>query len=197
MNNKKNNLELWQKVCTTDPKHTKKVSFGRKFTAVDAMYQIKIATEQFGPYGSKWGVKALVYDNVTKPNGDILEAIIEGVFYYPGGEFPLSVDMVYKVGNDTRKKLLTSLTSKALSKLGFNADIFMGRFDDNNYVNLAGAAIERKSLNEIKELLKPLSEVDEVMDIWEELSITQQQSKKIKALFGEKKQDILSTKQPA
>ena len=35
---------------------------------------------------------------------------------------------------DWPKKLETNTISKALSKLGFNADVFMGQFDDGDYV---------------------------------------------------------------
>ena len=44
-------MDIWNAVSKTDPKHTKKVSFGRKFTAIDAHYQVMKATEQFGPVG--------------------------------------------------------------------------------------------------------------------------------------------------
>ena len=33
------------------------------------------------------------------------------------------------------KKVATDALTKGLSKLGFNADVFMGMFDDNKYVN--------------------------------------------------------------
>ena len=51
----KSNLLLWNAVCKTDPKHTKKVTFGRSFTAIDPHSQIMKATEQFGPVGEGWG----------------------------------------------------------------------------------------------------------------------------------------------
>src|SRR5690242_14923694 len=48
-------MALWNAVCKTDPRHTKPVEFGRKFTAIDAHYQIMEATRQFGPIGEGWG----------------------------------------------------------------------------------------------------------------------------------------------
>ena len=69
---------------------------------------------------------------------DPKELAIEADFWFNyDGEhrhFPVSTEMAYKVGNDTRKKLMTDATTKALSFLGFNADVFMGRFDDSKYV---------------------------------------------------------------
>ena len=38
------------------------------------------------------------------------------------------------VDADFAKKIETDALTKALSKLGFNADVFMGRFDDHKYV---------------------------------------------------------------
>lgn len=137
------NLELWNKVQETNPDDTKAVSFGRKFTAIDAYSQIKKATEQFGPYGI-WGLK------------DMKHRFIEGTtmvlgyadFVYPATfdcntdkffNFPITSSIMYisekgKVDDDFAKKLETDMITKALSRLGFNADVFMGLFDDNRYV---------------------------------------------------------------
>lgn len=126
--------KLWDEVCTTDPKHTKKVQQKGGFTAICAQYQIHKATEQWGPYGGAWGVKDCRYEYVRDAKGEVLEGTLEAVFYCPSGEFELSTDATFRVGGDTRKKLLTDLTTKALSKLGFNADVFLGQYDDSKYV---------------------------------------------------------------
>ena len=60
--------------------------------------------------------------------------VLDAVFAYPGAEFQISVDMPFLAGNDCYKKLRTSAQSKSLALLGFNADIFMGLFDDCAYV---------------------------------------------------------------
>ncbi len=39
------------------------------------------------------------------------------------------------VDADFAKKIETDALTKALSKIGFNADVFMGRYDDVKYVN--------------------------------------------------------------
>ena len=132
---KNKNMELWDQVCVTDPGITRPVELGRrKFTAVDAQHQIKRATELWGPYGDKWGVMACKYDYVRDAKGEPVEATLEACFMYPTATFAISTDIAYKPGNDTRKKLLTDLTTKALSKLGFNSDVFEGLYDDNKYV---------------------------------------------------------------
>lgn len=132
------NLKLWDSVSKTDPKHTKKVSQRGGFTAIDAQWQRMQATRVFGPYGFGWGIKELNYEYVRDGNGAIVELAASGVFFCKHDDdfasFPIASDMVYKPGNDSRKKLLTDMTTKALSFLGFSADVFLGKFDDDKYV---------------------------------------------------------------
>ena len=137
------NMELWNEVCETDIKNTKQVNQRGGFTAIQAQSQIMRATEMWGPYGGLWGVKDCVYDYLRDAKGEILEATLEAKFFYPTGSrgpasFEISTDYKYRAGDDCRKKMLTDLTTKALSKLGFNADIFLGLWDDNKYVDGKG-----------------------------------------------------------
>ena len=63
MSEKKNDhMNLWNKVETTDPEFTTTVNQRGGFTAIGAQYQIKIATEVFGPFGNMWGVKDENYE---------------------------------------------------------------------------------------------------------------------------------------
>ena len=136
-----NNLELWEKVEKTNPAHTKKANVrGNKITAIAPQTQIMSATEQFGPYGQAWGFKSIAIDcTLVTETGLVL---FEGIFYFPQGEFPIITSTsVYRDGartspdHDFAKKVETDALTKALSKLGFNADIFMGRYDDVKYFN--------------------------------------------------------------
>ena len=133
------NMKLWDSVFETEAKYTKIVNQRGGFTSIGSQYQLREATKQWGPYGAKWGVKDCKY---FMCEGDL---VLEAVFYYPDGEFEIATDMLFKSGNDSRKKLLTDLTTKALSKLGFNGDVFMGMFDDNKYVNSLKEKQERFS----------------------------------------------------
>ena len=47
-------MDLWSSVETTDPEFTTKVNQRGGFTAIGAQYQIKTATETFGPFGIGW-----------------------------------------------------------------------------------------------------------------------------------------------
>ena len=158
MSTKPANMKLWNEVCTTDPDITRRVTQRGGFTAIDAQAQLKQATEIFGPYGKDWGIDNLKYSSVKDPEGNIIEVSLMARFYYTDGEFPMATDMRYRPGDDCHKKLLTDLRSKCLSTLGFNSDVFEGKFDDNKYVtNLK----DKKEVNETYErALDALNEAD-------------------------------------
>jgi len=134
------NLDLWNKVKETDPKYTKPAKIGgMTITAIAPQYQIMLATEQFGPYGVTWGFKSIELDYNLIPVFKLI--VFKGVFFHPGGEFQIiNSSKMYMdraenmVDADFAKKIETDALTKALSKLGFNADVFMGRFDDTKYV---------------------------------------------------------------
>ena len=128
-----NNMVLWTRVEKTNPKFTKLISYGqRRFTAIGAYYQIKTATQIWGPYGKTWGLKNSELE-ITKI-GNVDMAIYKAVFYYPEGEFEIRNSI--KIADDEfLKKLETDTLTKALSRLGFNADVFLGLFEDLRYVN--------------------------------------------------------------
>jgi len=134
---------LWDAVSKTDPAITKKVNQRGGFTAICAQAQLKEATKQWGPYGHHWGLKDCNFGTITNAEGTVLEIYLDATFYYPVDangqgiavvQFPISTDCTYRAGNDSRKKLMTDATTKALSKLGFNSDVFEGKFDDNKYI---------------------------------------------------------------
>lgn len=131
----KGNMELWNQVCETDPAITTKVDLRGGFTAICAQAQRKRATELWGPYGINWGLSECHFCNIHNSEGKVVEIGLDARFVFPtGGTFPISSDIEYKPGNDTRKKLMTDCITKALSMLGFNSDVFEGKFDDNKYV---------------------------------------------------------------
>lgn len=171
---KENYLKVWE--TATDPKHLKNVnSNGRNFSAIDSTYQFLQATEQFcGAYGTTWGLNDLEYSYKTLGDTELL--ILKANFFYPGGQFELynSIKLAYmtqgyqnkpgylKIDDEAFKKIETNTVSKALAKLGFNADVFMGKFEDNNYVqelnyayaDIPGKKIDSEKVVEIQRLLK-------------------------------------------
>jgi len=142
----KDNLKLWNKVSKSDPKFLKNVSFGsRSFTAIDPQYQVKSATEEFGPIGHGWG-----WSNTTRfvdvSNGDT--AVIADVSIWtvsPENIFgPFSGCRTFynankgRIAEDAPKMAITDGLTKALSHLGFNADVFLGEMDGNKYAADSG-----------------------------------------------------------
>lgn len=134
-----NNLDLWNRVEKTDPKHTKQANVkGNKITSIKPQYQIYNATKEWGSYGGKWGFKNIRLGYNLKEHGLV---VFEAIFYYPDGEFEIINTISFwrdnaktKLDDEFAKKVETDTLTKCLSKLGFNADVFMGRFDDLRYV---------------------------------------------------------------
>lgn len=129
------NMEIWDAVSKTDPDHTKRVNQRGGFTAIDAQYQFMNATAQFGPVGRGWGFEVkrvevhppFVMVHVSLWHGD------------RANEFGPLIGCAEMLGNrpdsDAPKKATTDAITKGLSMLGFNADVFLGKFDDSKYVN--------------------------------------------------------------
>lgn len=160
---KKDNLALWHTVEKTNPAYTKNANVGgNKITSISPQFQIMNVTEQFGSYGSTWGFKDIELDfslvntpfrrekkEGTYPNIKVVGledavmglVVFKAIFFYPDGEFPIinSISLftnndMTKIDDNFAKKIETDALTKAISKLGFNADIFMGKFDDVRYV---------------------------------------------------------------
>lgn len=153
-----NTLALWESVEKTDPAHTKGFQKGGGFsgTAINAVYLARRATETFGPIGTGWGVEVVdeAYIDgapIMDKDGNVLcREVIHKVrvklWYMRDGKrgevehYGLTTFVgKNKYGpftdEDHAKKSLTDATTKALSLLGFAADVHLGRFDDNKYVN--------------------------------------------------------------
>ena len=136
------NMRIWDSVCETDPKHTSRINQRGGFTAICAMYQRQEATRKFGPEGEGWSYDATL-TNLTI--GDMMIASIElrlwwrnemGDIRYCGPAFDSCEWMPRgRFDSDAAKKATTGALTTALSGLGFNADVFLGKFDDNKYVD--------------------------------------------------------------
>lgn len=181
------NMKIWDAVSKTDPKHTKKVTFGRKFTAIDAHYQVMKATEQFGPVGEGWGYN--VEHGSIKVDDDTMLAYSDVWLWqvnikHTFGPFRgmselrwLDKNGVVKHDTDAFKKAMTDALTKGLSHLGFSADVFLGLFDDNKYVQQREAE-EKKGSKEINDLawatdlsmkLMAADSADRLSEMWAKL----------------------------
>jgi hypothetical protein len=128
------NMELWDSVEKTDPDQTKHVSQRGGFTSINAHYQMKIATEKFGPVGKGWGWDV----ELSFPENHTVLARI--TLWYEKREQVVIQYGQKKMNSsngpdeDAVKKAVTDGLTKCLSYLGFNADVFLGKFDDIEYV---------------------------------------------------------------
>ena len=149
------NMDLWNKVQTTDPAHTApaKVS-GQTRTTVKAVYQNEKATEVFGVQGQHWGVKPDSETYTRIPIGDEVMLQYTAVMYFDfngeRGEIPIAAAIMeagivkrgqpsqyIRIDNEAIKKVRTDAKTKGLSELGFNADIFKGYYDSPGYSEYA------------------------------------------------------------
>lgn len=145
------NMEIWDAVSKTDPSHTKKVNQRGGFTAIDASYQVMNATKQFGPVGDGWGYTAgePIFTNgtvivpVTMWHGDRSNAF--GPEYGCEKMISKGRDGNEHIDTDAPKKATTDALTKLLSRLGFNADVFLGKFDDSKYVQERAAEVRKEN----------------------------------------------------
>jgi hypothetical protein len=136
------NLRIWNAVSKTNPAHTKKVNQRGGFTAISAQYQILAATEQFGPIGIGWGYitgAPVIIDTLITVPVTLWHGSRENTFGPMLGCEEWR-DGKGRIDSDAPKKAVTDGLTKLLSQLGFNADVFLGLFDDNKYV----AQLERE-----------------------------------------------------
>lgn len=155
------NLDFWNSVEKTDTEYTKFVNQRGGYTAIDAYYQLKEATEKFGPYGKGFGLCSSEIDlSIIERTGVALHKAV--FFYVMDGErteFPISnaiqADNGKRFDADFAKKVETNTIGKALSKIGFNADVYLGKFEDPDYMQdlNEGLAIS-KAANKEEELSK-------------------------------------------
>lgn len=136
------NLTLWDSVSKTDPAFTKKVTQRGGYTSISPQYQLKEATNVFGSYGVGFGFESIEFDFELAEATKLV--LVKAVFFYvldgKRTTFPIMNSWSFmqgsKVDADFAKKAETNTMSKALSKLGFSADVFMGQFDDPEYVDM-------------------------------------------------------------
>ena len=148
MTKKTNNLSFWESVQTTDPNFTKEVGFGRKFTSINAQYQIREVSRAFGRIGQGWGISNEHFWTVC----DGLLAY-QAIFWYivDGNKCQYDINSSIathngkgKLDDECFKKVSTDALTKGISKLGFNADVFLGMWDDNRYVTQVKESFKTK-----------------------------------------------------
>jgi hypothetical protein len=166
------NMKLWDLVSVTDKKDTKsfKGKGGFNGTAICAQTQKKKACEVFGMFGTEdgWNLENQKYSileisNDFHHNLLVYSAILK--YDFEGVKGSINIDSEIDIwnyikkysdwvkNNDIHKKVRTDAITKGLSELGFNSDVFEGKFDDNKYMGQTGNGSPKPKNN-----LPPLSE---------------------------------------
>ncbi len=156
--NIENNLSIWHQVDKTDHASTKDAKVnGMKITSINPISVIKKATEVFGPVGRGWGYEIIeeafqtgapIIVGNAKIADEIMHTLRVRVWYKIDdekhsvdhyGHTPYIQKTQYgpKTDFDAPKKSLSDALKKALSMLGFNADVFLGLWEDEDYVAAA------------------------------------------------------------
>lgn len=169
------NMEIWDAVSKTDPSHTKQVNQRGGFTAIDASYQVMNATRQFGPVGTGWGYVA---GDPIFTNGTVIVPVTmwhgdrSNVF---GPEYGCEKFGGDRIDTDAPKKATTDALTKLLSRLGFNADVFLGKFDDSKYVQERAAEVRKEKQPEktdqektdiLDAMLKKKETAEDLHNLW-------------------------------
>lgn len=152
-------VDLWESAERTDPTFTKENKYATGgSTSINTTYMFKRATEIFGPVGIGWGYEIVgdtITDGATKTYGpqESPKTMVDKIhtlhirFWYvqdgKRGEFDqyghtdfvtLSSKGIVHTESEPQKKSLSDAIKKSLSMLGFSADIFLGLYDDQQYV---------------------------------------------------------------
>jgi hypothetical protein len=148
------NTSIWASVNTTEERYTKPflTPSGTMLTAVNPTYQVGRATKLFGPCGIGWGYRVIeekIIDGLVTPEGITLKTHVlrlELWYMHQGqratlehyGQTPfvgIRHSGEFYQDEEAPKKSLTDALMKALSMLGFSADVFLGDFEKQQQAN--------------------------------------------------------------
>jgi hypothetical protein len=218
-----NKTKLWDSVFKTDPSSTKAFSRAGGFsgTAIKPLYLIHKATALWGPMGDAWGAETA--EHIISGNTVFIKARL----WYPGASNKAWVEhwggdvLIKETKNGVRandeafKMAFTDAIGKCLVQLGFSADVHLGMFDDNKYVDERrkeenGSAKDiygthgamKGKFTEIKESIESAETHEQLKSIWKENNTHILAMKKLDETFygdletaKEKQKKIITEKQ--
>lgn len=172
--NDSENLAIWDQLKTTPPQYTKDVTYGgHKYKAIDPQWQLEQMTKLFGPCGMGWGYET---DATEVAAGNIVIAKVEVRVWYvvdsgtryefgpvtgacelispktSGGKV-LHDDQgnaILRTDTNAYKKAETDALTKAFSRIGLSADVFMGKHDSSPYVQFMTEAHGAQGFQRLK-----------------------------------------------
>ena len=153
------NFALFRRIMHTPPDRVKKVDYkGYECRSVDPMYIVERATQVFGPRGKGWGFKVIdhgiedggpaIYNReIQNYNKKIAYVLIDLWYVDPetgercecGSQFGhcTFLDATKKgpfTDDEFFKKAVTDAMKKSFAWIGLGADIHIGLYDDDKYV---------------------------------------------------------------
>lgn len=128
---------LWDKVEKTPENIITKYNTdeNKELNTIPSIHRFKKATEIFGIYGNKWGLKNLEHKEL-RVSTSLIIATLDAIFFceYENQKIEFEIsnsasivsykDKKYEINFSYRKSIETDTITKALSRLGFNADIY-------------------------------------------------------------------------
>lgn len=173
------NLRHWDAFADIDPKYTKPIT-GKPYkgTSPNPQYVIKCLTEIFGPVGEGFGWDIVAED--FTPIGDEVLHWCRIKFWhtdrantfdsYGQTKALMKTRNGFMSDEDAPKKSLTDAVIKAASHVGIAANIFLGRWDDQKYVEQVDdkfrAAESGGAVDRIKTAIAECATTDALSKLW-------------------------------
>lgn len=145
-------LRNWVELCRTDPRHTKAFRRAGGFagTSTRPIWNYMLLTEHFGPHGIGWGTREPKYQIVPADDEILVYCTLEcwyidphtqerATIYGVGGDKARVREyrdnrQVVRADDEAFKKAFTDALGNAFTRVGLNADVHMGLFEDSKYV---------------------------------------------------------------
>jgi hypothetical protein len=180
------NMAIWNAHSSPPKEMTKpfKKTGGFSGTAIEPMWLIRACTELWGPMGGNWGIKDVVHSFHEGAENHCMH-MVELTLFHPHGEIRSVGQTMFIAKNknglftdeEAPKKSMTDAISKALSWLGFGADIYMGLYDGNKCTAQPAPAPKtadeqfREDFDHLKDRYKTAANAVGVedKDIWEDI----------------------------
>jgi hypothetical protein len=167
MSEQNNNMQILTNICTSKAEALKdgKVN-GQQIKSINTTSVFMELTNQFGPMGKGWGYEILKDEMhqgvpILNANAQVIcheqvNTVVIALWYMLDGEkivcppqyghtpFIMKTSYGPKTDFDPSKKSLSDAIKKSASMLGFNADVYLGEWDDVSVVELQAKQQEVK-----------------------------------------------------
>ena len=188
------NTKIWDDLKRVPPDHLKAFTRagGFKGTAIKPMWTIHRMTEVFGSCGVGWGINEPSFQVVTAGEEILVYCTVavwhekpSQILHGVGGDKVRTVfDKGPKNDDEAFKKAFTDAVTNALKHLGAGADVHMGLWDGNKYIEEADAPQKPKteSRGEYDRLSKGIKTIAETGNLEDLKLFIQSNTKAINAL---------------